>query len=88
MITGALLTIFYGVVYALFAFLPAQSSIPSVVVSALQTIGGWGYSVNAFFPIDHLFVVIGLSAVMIVAIFFIRVVRFVLGLIRGSGVGI
>lgn len=88
MIIGFLLSVIYTLVYTFASNLTSDGGLPSAITNAATQFGGYLYAVNLFLPVDVLVNVMALSVTLLLAVFSIKVFKFIMGMIRGVGTGV
>lgn len=83
MIIGYLLIIINSAVVYFLSLLPI-GGLPSEVVSAAQSLGGYMAAWNTILPVSTMITIVGLVVTMKIAVFSFRIGLYVVHLIRGS----
>jgi len=73
--------LFYSFIVALLNLMPAAAPLPEALAQAVLLIFGYMLLFNFFFPIDQLFIVLGLSLTLQGAILAWAATRWVVGII-------
>jgi len=78
---AVVIALFYGFIVAILNFMPAATPLPAAFAEAVLLIFGYMLLFNFFFPIDHLFIVLGLSLPLQGAIILWAATRWVIAFI-------
>lgn len=85
MITSVLMNLFLTCISFCFSFLPDSDSLPSQISDSLLVFASYFNKADSLFPVSTVFTIIALGVSVELALFFFKLINWVLNKIRGSG---